>query len=111
MSQELFKELYEAKNNAKDALTEAKTWGIERANAEKAYRTALGKKMAKERAKGIPVTIIQDICKSDEEIAELRLKRDLADVMYKNAMESINVYKKDIQTISDEIKREWGRND
>lgn len=110
MSQELYKELKQAKDNAKEALKDAKEWGIKRANAEKEYRVALGKKIATERERKIPVTIIQDICKSDDQIAVLRLERDLADVMYKNAMESINVYKKDIQTISEEIQREWGKN-
>jgi predicted RNA-binding protein len=109
MSHELYKELYEARKQVKEALSDAKTWAIERANAEKVYRIALRQEMLLEREKRTPVTIIQDICKGKDSIADLRFKRDCAEALYKTAMEAINVYKKDIQTISEEIQREWGK--
>jgi hypothetical protein len=81
--------------------------GIERAEAEKAYRTALAKKILIERDNKVPVTIISDVCRGSAEIADLKLKRDIADTMYDSAKEAINVYKLNIKVIEGQIEREW----
>lgn len=81
--------------------------GQEYAAAERDYRVALSKKILTERDKGTPVTIIGDVCRGSAEIANLRFKRDVAEVMYKSAMEAVNVYKLNIRILENQLDREW----
>jgi hypothetical protein len=89
------------------ALRQFGTRGREAANAEKDYRIALAKQIAIERANGTPVTIIGDVCRGDPEIARLKFQRDVAEVVYKSAMEAINSYKLQIRVLEGQINREW----
>lgn len=43
----------------------------------------------------------------DEYIAELRLRRDTAKVLYLNAQEAINVFKLQCRLVEAQLKREW----
>lgn len=77
------------------------------AKAEQDYRVALSKKIITERDKGVPVTIISDICRGSAEIAALRFARDVAEVTYKAALEAINVYKLQVRLLESQIDREY----
>ena len=77
------------------------------AAAEREYRVALAKKILQERDSGTPVTIISDICRGSQEIAELKFKRDCAEVVYKSALEAVNGYKLQIKVLENQIDREW----
>lgn len=77
------------------------------AQADHDYRVALTQKILTERDKGTPATIMSDVCRGDREIARLRLERDIADVVYKSAMEAINCYKLQIKVLENQIDREW----
>ncbi len=90
------------------ALREFGKRGREYAEAERKYRMELSKKILLERDKGTPVTIINDVCRGDPEIARLRFNRDVAEVCYKSAQEAINIYKLNIKVTEEQIKREWG---
>lgn len=79
------------------------------AQAEQDYRIALAEKIISERDKGTPATICSDICRGDRRIAKLRFERDVAEVVYKSAMESINSLKLQIRILDNQIEREWGR--
>lgn len=89
------------------ALRQFGTRGREAADAEREYRIALAKRIAVERAAGTPVTIIGDVCRGDAEIARLKFQRDVAEVVYKSAMEAINTYKLQIRVLEGQIDREW----
>jgi len=77
------------------------------AEAEKQYKIALAQQILTEREKGVPVTIISDICRGNPKIAKLRFERDVAEVTYKSAMEAINSYKLQIRILDSQIEREW----
>lgn len=77
------------------------------AQAEHDYRVALRKKVLVERDKGVPVTIISDICRGDPEIARLRFERDVALTVYESAKEAVNGYKLQMKIIDAQIDREW----
>lgn len=77
------------------------------AEAEMNYRIALAKKELEERDKGMPVTIISDICRGNREIAKLRFDRDCAKVVYQSALEAINSYKLQIRMMDSQLSREW----
>lgn len=79
------------------------------AEAERNYRAALSAEILKERDEGMPVTIISDVCRGKAKIAEKKLKRDIAESLYKAAMEAINVYKLEINLLREQIDREWNR--
>lgn len=90
------------------AITELKKRGQKYAEAEKAYRIALARRILDEREKGTPVTIISDICRGSTQIAGLRFERDCAEVVYKSAMEAINSMKLQIRLMDSQLDREWG---
>ena len=90
------------------AITELKRRGQKYAEAEKAYRIALARRILDEREKGTPVTIISDICRGSTQIAGLRFERDCAEVVYKSAMEAINSMKLQIRLMDSQLDREWG---
>lgn len=81
--------------------------GTAYAQAEHDYKEALAKKILVERDKGTPVTIISDVCRGDPHIAKLRFERDVAEVVYKAAMEAINGLKLQIKILDAQIEREW----
>ena len=90
------------------AIAELKKRGKKYAEAEKAYRIALARRILEEREKGTPVTIISDICRGSTQIAGLRFERDCAEVVYKSAMEAINSMKLQIRLMDSQLDREWG---
>lgn len=59
----------------------------DKANAEHAYRKSLSMEIIKLRAEGVQATLIPDISRGN--VADLKLQRDLADGMYKSAIESL----------------------
>lgn len=77
------------------------------AQAEMDYRIGLAQKILTERDKGTPVTIISDVCRGDRGIAKLKFERDVAETVYKSAMEAINTFKLQIKIIENQIDREW----
>lgn len=105
---ELFLELRDKQNLLERALGEFGRRGREHADAEQAYRVGLAKKILIERDKGTPVTIINDVCRGDREIARLKFNRDVAEVSYEAAGEAIQVYKLSIRMLDAQIQREWG---
>jgi hypothetical protein len=65
-----------AQANAEAQVREAfKAWGA----AERAYRMALAQEITNLRAAGQPVTVVQDLAKGAEHIANLRYRRDIAE--------------------------------
>ena len=81
--------------------------GQDYAKAEYDYRVALAEKILQERANGMPVTIIGDICRGDKKVAKLKMERDIAEVVYKSAGEAINNFKLQIRVIDAQISREY----
>ena len=105
--QDLMSELSAKVSLVDSALRQLGARGRERAKAEHDYRVALSKKILIERDKGTPVTVISDLCRGSAEIADLRFKRDCAEVNYKSALEAINIYKLQIRLVENQIEREW----
>jgi hypothetical protein len=107
--QDLFNELQEKTTLLDQALSQLGKRGREYANAHAAYRMELSKEILLERDKSTPVTIISDVCRGKTKIANLCMKRDIAEAMYKAAMEAINVYKLEVNILREQIDREWHR--
>lgn len=90
------------------AVAELKPRGKQKAYAEHAYRVALSKRLTELRAEGAAVTHLADIAKGEEDIAKLRLERDIAESLYYSAQEAINVQKLKIRILEGQLSREWG---
>ena len=88
------------------AIKELRQRGIDKARTEADYRIALARKMLLERNAGMPVTIIGDICRGDEKIAELKMKRDIAETLYDTCMQAIYATKLEINIVMDYMKSE-----
>lgn len=91
------------------AVTQLGIRGRTFAQAEHDYRVALSKRILEHRAEGMPVTIISDVCRGEPEIAKLRLERDIAETVYKSALEAIQSYKLQIRILDAQVEREWSR--
>lgn len=91
------------------AVTQFEIRGRTFAQAEHDYRVALSKRILEHRAEGMPVTIISDVCRGEPEIAKLRLERDIAETVYKSALEAIQSYKLQIRILDAQVEREWSR--
>lgn len=91
------------------AVRELRARGTAYSQAERDYRVALRKAMLEERSKGTPVTIISDVCRGREDIAQFRFERDCAETLYRSALEALNVYKLQARLIENQIAREYGQ--
>lgn len=81
------------------------------AQADRDYRVALRKEILLLREFKTPVSVISDLCRGKEDIAELRFKRDVAETIYNTNLEAINAWKLQIRILENQIGREWGRRD
>lgn len=62
----------------------------EYASAEKEYRIALRKQIVKLRTEKMPVSLINDIARGSDDVAELKFNRDLAQETYKASRDMLN---------------------
>ena len=106
---DLISEVFQKADLLEKALSESVKRGRALAEAERAYRIALAKKTFLLREEGQPATLIDNIAKGDEHVADLRFARDCAEADYDSSREAINVYKKEIDLMREQIEREWSR--
>ena len=84
--------------------------GTKLAEAERDYRMELSKEVMRMKDEKVPATLINLTVYGHKGVAELRFKRDLAQVMYDANQEHINVTKVQVRVLEGQIQREWGRN-
>ena len=101
--QDLINELNLHRGNLNLAIKELKTRGQAKAKAERDYRVALAGTILELRAEGNPVTIINDLARGNKEIAELKMKRDIAESLYDSCYQAIYNYKLNIDIIQNQI--------
>lgn len=63
--------------------------GNKKSEAEYKYRVLKAQKIVILRTEKVPVTIISDLVKGDEEVAQLKLELDALEVLYDNKRENI----------------------
>ena len=82
--------------------------GTEFATAERDYKQRLREEALKLKSEGMAVTLIDKVIYGIPEVAELRFKRDVCEIVYQANQESINVIKLNIRIIEAQLSREWG---
>lgn len=82
--------------------------GNELAEAERDYKISLRQEALKLRAEeGMPVTLINQVIYGVPEVADKRLRRDIAESMYTANQEHINVTKLKLRILESQLQREW----
>jgi hypothetical protein len=81
--------------------------GCKLAEAERNYKVALNKKVLTLRSENMAATLINLIIHGEEDVANLRLERDIAKTVYETNQEHINATKLNIRIIENQIAREW----
>jgi len=104
--QDLVNELNQYRHNLNKAIDEIKARGKAKAEAERNYRIELAKKILELRASGTPVSIINDLARGDEKIANLKMKRDIEESLYESNMQRIYECKINIDWLQSQIEAE-----
>lgn len=103
---ELWEELEQNIASLDKCLKTLRENGSKLAEAEYAYKVELSKRVF-ELKEILPATTISLVIYGDEKVADLRRKRDLADVVYKANMEAINIIKLKIKVLQNQVEREY----
>lgn len=104
--QDLMIQVNALREKLNQAIVELQKRGINKAQAENNYRVALAEKILHERDKGVPVTIISDICRGDKRIAKLKMERDIAEVLFDTSQQVIYTTRQEINTVMKFIEAE-----
>lgn len=105
----MWAEIQETLSNLDLALAQAKTRGLEYSKAEAAYYTAKDRRVRELMDEGYSATAIGMIVKGEESVNDkLQRYRDM-EVLYKNALEAVNVYKLRLRVLESQYEREWSR--
>ena len=105
--QDLVASVYEVLDVLDDLVKQYEASGCQLAENEAEYRKALRIEQLTERQRGTPVSLIGDVCRGKPRIADLKLKRDSAEAIYKATGEAINVNKLRLRTLNEMIAREY----
>lgn len=105
---DIWEEINDNEAKLEQALNNLKYTGKASAEALRDYHVAKAQATLNLRAKGYPTTLIPDLVKGLSDVAELDLKRNIAEVNYKANLEAINVYKKKSDDLRMYFDKEWG---
>jgi len=83
--------------------TQLKTLSINKAKTEKAYRIKQAQEILKLRTEKYPVTLIMELVKGNEEVAELRLQRDIAESSYYTCISSIENLRLEVEILRSQL--------
>jgi hypothetical protein len=100
---EIIREMRETKLRLNTSSKEIFKLAKAKANAEREYKKALRKEILKLKSEGYAATIINDLAKGEDTIADLRFNRDIAAELYKSGLESMKQTRTEaslLQTIS-----------
>lgn len=105
---ELWQELITIERQLNDALATLRKNGIDYCEANRLYQMEKAKTIMKLKSDGIPITLIPQMVKGLENVAELDYQRNKAEVIYKANVEAINIKKLELRVLEEQIEREWG---
>lgn len=83
----------------------------EYAQAYTDYRIAIAQELVKLKSEGYAITLASDIARGRPEVARLKFKEIETEALYKACLERINALKLEIKLISNQIDKEWSRNE
>ena len=104
---ELMNEIQDTYDELKGAVNKLAADGREKAKTEQEYRIALKQESLRLKDSGMSVTLIDKVVYGVQEVAEKRFNRDVAQTMYENTLERINMLKLRVRILDEQISREW----
>lgn len=103
----MYNEIMNEVDVMEQALKELGKRGKKYAEAERDYKIAMRTEILKLRDEKQPATLVLQLCYGTPSIANLRFERDIAEAMYKSALEAINVKKVKIRIMENQYDKEW----
>lgn len=100
---EIIKEMREVRQRLNKASKEIFNLSRGKAEAERKYKVALRQEILKLKGEGYAATLINDLARGEERIAQLRFERDIAKELYMSGLESMKQTRTEaslLQTIS-----------
>lgn len=100
---DIIREMRETRQRLNNASKEIFKLAKDKAKAERDYKVALRQEILKLKSEGYAATLINDLAKGEETIAQLRLERDIAKEVYMSGLESMKQTRTEaslLQTIS-----------
>lgn len=104
---ETWEEIQQIEKQINAALQTLRANGIALAEAEKTYRIAKAKRTLELKQNGLPTTLIPDLVKGSEDIAELCFKRDCAEAVYKANQQAIVVKQQEYKSYQMYFDKEY----
>ncbi|MBQ0112057.1 MAG: hypothetical protein KBT03_02910 [Bacteroidales bacterium] len=104
---ETYLEINEIQSQLDSALKTLRQNGIALAEAERKYRIAKAKRTLELKEQGYPTTLIPDLTKGTEEIAELCYERDCCDVVFKANQQALIVKQQEYKTCQMYFDKEY----
>lgn len=109
MSFDLWPEIQDAIHETEILVADMRDRGREKAEAEAHYYTIKAKRAFALKEAGQPVTFITLVIKGDEEVNDAMRKFHACEVEYDNAREAVMCAKKKLDTLREQMQREWGQ--
>ena len=107
--QELFIQRARIKSSLETSLQRAYENGIDAAEKTRLYRIVLAQKMLELKEQGIQISILEKLAKGSEQVSRAEFEMNVAEVKYAASKENIMAQKKLLDSIEDDIKREYAR--
>ena len=108
---DLINELQQKNRELSASIKQLRISGTALAEAEKNYKMKLNEAVLSLKGKGEKTTLIPLLVYGLKDVAEMRFKRDIAEVVYNANQESINATKLQLKLLENQIAREWGKNE
>lgn len=105
---ELISEIEKLKRELTSSIKLLKENGVELAKAERDYKMKVCTEVLRLRDEKMAVTMISSVIYGIPSVADLRFKRDVAEVTYNANQEHINVTKLKLRLLESQLSREWG---
>lgn len=105
--QELYAERENIKKSLNNSNMRAYENGMEAAEKTRAYRMMLAKKVLELKNEGMQISILKELAKGSDDVANAEFEMNVADVKYKASNENIMIQKKLLDSIEGDINREF----
>ena len=106
---DLFEELQAKTRQLDTSIRQLRKNGTEYAEAERDYKVLLRTECLRLRDEGMAIGMIQLTCYGIPSVAEARVRRDIAQVVYEANQEAIQAIKLQMRLLESQIQREWGQ--
>jgi hypothetical protein len=99
----IFEQLDQCRLALQKGNTELKTLGLKKAQTERDYKVRQAQEILNLKVEKYPATLIMELAKGNEEVAKLRLDRDIAESSYFVALDAINNLRSEIEILRSKL--------